>query len=226
MTMHHVFDLTSYSRGDHQVFDQLNGLTELVGHQELSVPIDELRRSPDVSFVKTHALPSDDSPAVYIVRNGLDSVVSFAHYQLKFRKRVSRLTRTMNRLIGRDPFHRVLETLIQGGGPYGRWADHVMSWTRRTHGNTVVVRYEQLVNEPVQCVTRSLELAGHPVALDNTREPPSFDELHARWGDFFRRGRIGTGYTEMPPRLRDLFWKLHGHAMNEMGYPREPLREH
>ena len=36
--------------------------------------------SNKVYFVKTHELPSDDSPAILLVRDGRDAMVSFAHY--------------------------------------------------------------------------------------------------------------------------------------------------
>ena len=41
---------------------------------------------PEVHFLKTHELASDDDgyPSIYVVRDGRDAVVSFAHYLIDF----------------------------------------------------------------------------------------------------------------------------------------------
>jgi hypothetical protein len=48
--------------------------------------------------------------------------------------------------------------------------------------------------------------------------PPSFDELHAAFPWFFRKGRVRTWREEMPPDLHILFWRRHGEAMHRLGY--------
>jgi hypothetical protein len=44
------------------------------------IDVDAARSSQETLLVKTHDLPDDDSPALYLVRDGRDALVSYAHY--------------------------------------------------------------------------------------------------------------------------------------------------
>jgi hypothetical protein len=165
-------------------------------------------------FVKTHALPGGDAdPAVYIVRDGRDSLVSYAHFTLAF---------------GREPaaepptpelFRATLRDLIlETRSAYGSWSANVDAWTARP--NTAVVRYEDLLADPPGVADRALASLG-------LRLPPvsdaiaSFDELRQVDPKFFRRGVRGGHRDEFPADLLDLFWARNEATMTRLGYARE-----
>ena len=84
---------------------------------------------------------------------------------------------------------------------------------------TVTVRYEDLVGNPIDEVTRSL--AELQISGDQLRESislPSFDELNKRWPQFFRQGKTGGWKSAMRPKLADLFWDHHRAGMELYGY--------
>jgi sulfotransferase family protein len=88
-------------------------------------------------FTKTHEITAADesSPAVYLVRDGRDAYVSYAHF--------ARLT---------DPaghaamsFDEVLRMLVRSPDHFGGWSRHVDTWTQRAR--TSVVFYEDLLTD-------------------------------------------------------------------------------
>ena len=195
------------------------GVAESVGH--VRIPGGDLRRLDEKegpSFVKTHDLPSDENPSIYVVRDGRDALVSFAHFRLRFDVREGR--RRMRS--PRRRFLRELERLVANFTPWGGWSDHVVAWTRsRNPGLTYIVKYEDLVRDPTDTLTKALEGvgAGLSVKAANTR---SFEEMHRLSPDLFRRGVVGSWRSEMPPKIESMFWRLHGETMDQLDYPRLP----
>lgn len=53
------------------------GVMEVTAGEEPPAPIEELARREQVYFIKTHLLPSDASPAIYLLRDGRDSYPGF-----------------------------------------------------------------------------------------------------------------------------------------------------
>src|ERR1700736_4487757 len=74
-----------YGQNTYSVFNDVFENGEIGGmgvtaHQRKPAPLEELARHEQIYFVKTHAQPSDASPAIYLLRDGRDSYVSQAHY--------------------------------------------------------------------------------------------------------------------------------------------------
>jgi hypothetical protein len=164
-------------------------------------------------FHKTHSLPAADDPrpAVYIVRDGRDALVSYAHFTLAYGQPAGPAEVTPAQF--RDTLRNLI---LETGSRYGTWAQNVDAWAARP--NTAVVRYEDLVADPAGVADRALadiRLAREPVA-DHI---PAFDELKEVDGKFFRRGVTGGWRDEFPPELLDLFWAHNGTAMLRHGYP-------
>jgi hypothetical protein len=176
--------------------------------------------SPDPAapqFVKTHTLPGGDTdPAVYIVRDGRDSLVSHTHFALTCKGGMAPESVTPGL------FRETLRDLILQKHPTrGTWASNVDAWTARP--NTAVVRYEDLVADPSGVTRRALDSLGlrlAPVA----DAIPSFEELQAVDPKFFRRGVRGAHRDEFPADLLDLFWEHNGAAMTRVGYARDADR--
>lgn len=219
MTLNLMYGINTYAKGDRRIFDQMEGLSELVGHKDLPASSDTLEQSSEPNFVKTHELPNDDCPAIYLVRDDRDCLVSYAHFRLKFRKKRSWLQRVLKQ-VELETVETILTELIQGRDLYGGWSDHVAAWRKRP-GKTILVKYEDLIQDPAQKVSQALRDLGCPITSTHTKDLPSFAEMHQKWPNFFRQGTAGGGRKEMASHLQKLFWENHGETMNILGYARE-----
>jgi hypothetical protein len=50
------------------------------GPVEHQIDVETIRDAEGIHLVKTHELPTDNSPALYVVRDGRDALVSYAHF--------------------------------------------------------------------------------------------------------------------------------------------------
>ncbi|MCX7714032.1 MAG: sulfotransferase domain-containing protein, partial [Chthoniobacterales bacterium] len=93
-------------------------------------------------------------------------------------------------------------------------------WLHRDHnGPQIVIRYEELVNDPDKVVANVLKTFDlKPVTTGG--KMPDFATLHRKWPRFFRKGKPGSWREEMSDALHDLFWQHHAAAMNALGYKR------
>jgi hypothetical protein len=161
-------------------------------------------------FTKTHEPPgaNDGGPAFYVVRDGRDAYVSYAHF-----------ARMMDpaRYAGAS-FVEVLRQLVASGGHFSGWSGHVDAWTRR-RAPTAVLRFEQLLAAPAEAVERAAERLGLSLPAASGFVP-TFAELKAWKPKSFRNGVVGAWRDEMPADVEALFWKLHGATMEGLGYAR------
>jgi hypothetical protein len=175
--------------------------------------LEELRARPEAYFIKTHRVrdSADEAPALYIVRDGRDALVSYAHYVGDH---------DLPRFRGLS-FERRLAALIsdERRHPYGNWSENVISWRSRS-APTTVIRFEDLILDPVDVVARAFDELG--VALPPASgELASFEDLHRRRPRIFRRGQTGAWREEMPPPLQRQFTDAHGDEMRKLGYALE-----
>ena len=173
--------------------------------------LDAMRARPEPFFVKTHRLAEapDPAPALYIVRDGRDAVVSQAHFVaergvaayrgLSFERRLARLTGA-------------------GMRPYGHWSGNVRRWTDR-RAPVAILRFEDLLRDPAAVVAGACAELEVPLG-EPDGEVPSFDYLHKRVPILFRRGVVGAWRDEMPAHLEERFWQIHGTQMEALGYRR------
>ncbi|MCC6539152.1 MAG: sulfotransferase domain-containing protein [Bryobacterales bacterium] len=181
--------------------------------------LDELDASPDLHVIKTHEAPPDDArPAILLVRDGRDAMVSYAHfiqdYGLVER---SYFSRQWERLAyGLSPFEQILKRVI--AGEYADWTLHYRAWSRQVLSRRLaVVKYEELVADPVRVCERALADVGCMLA-PGAGALPDFAALHAADPRFFRSGESGQWRVEMRPELEDLFWRWHRPGMEAAGY--------
>jgi hypothetical protein len=172
--------------------------------------LDELRRRVEPCFVKTHELPSDDAPALCLVRDGRDALVSYAHFVRNYEPAMGQ----------RYSFEEALRILTESRDHFGGWSANVRAWRARSAGGpTVWLRYEDLVSEPLGQLEAAMRRVG--VEIQPTGAPPvTFDDLHRRWPEFFRTGRPGAWRQEMSEELHELFWVHHHEPMHWFGYRR------
>lgn len=193
IALHVLYGVDTYSRYNDPLFFN-NRMYEVTGQKIMTQSFEDMHSSKELYFVKTHDLPeSDNYPAIYLIRDGRDAIVSYFHY-----------------LKSNNMMNVMLKDTAWGG-----WGRHVEEWTNRP--NTVTLNFEALINAPVihlQDTIHKLNLGIIPV----TYGMPSFEDLHERWPEFFRRGEIGEWRKGMPKKVRDRFWKNWGHIAERFGY--------
>src|SRR2546430_3654396 len=118
-----------------QAEDGIRDLT-VTGVQTCALPISdfsEAAASSQIYFMKTHEMPKEDFPAIYLVRDGRDVMISYAHYVLDWIHFIP---------IENQPycFEDTLRNVIVNPN-WGGWNAHTLAWTQRSTP-TAVIRYE------------------------------------------------------------------------------------
>jgi aryl sulfotransferase len=139
---------------------------------------------------------------IYLVRNPLDVVISYAHHRAR---PVDDTIQFMSR-------H---DAILAGSGISGTqlpqrllsWSGHVRSWVDAPGLNRLVVRYEDMVRQPVEtfaAIVRFAGLAGDRERLERAVEFSRFERLQSQEAahgfaekqptaaSFFRAGRAGA----------------------------------
>jgi glycosyltransferase involved in cell wall biosynthesis len=171
--------------------------------------------------VKTHLLPHQlpadlrSRPAVYIVRDGRDAVVSLAHHRSDIVEP------------GSDFENNLIEAILaQQGSHFGGWSENVKAWSIHA---SLILRFEDLIQNPMQEVLKLKSLLDLPEP--DPAKIPTFRQLKfgkPRYGStydrrpiaeqFFRKGRSNAWKEEMSPGIYRLFMSQHGQLIRELGY--------
>lgn len=179
---------------------------------ETSPNLDVLIQDQQYHFVKTHDLPADDHPAVYVVRDGRDALVSHAHYHLEYDLKLPPHEQQAR-------FDDTLRMLIESKHSFGGWSSNVNAWLNRT-SPTAIVKYESLIEQPLATVQTALAKLQYTLPPIISQQTSSFAELKQVEPQFFRKGKAGSWREEMSPALHELFWVKHGETMHKLGYKR------
>lgn len=190
----------------------------------------------DVNFVKTHATrmpvmgqelirPEVTRCAIYIVRNPLDVLLSYArHFGLSHAETAKVMERRDNAI---SPDSGNVWQFL------GNWSDHVQSWAAPAPFPVVFLRYEDLLADPRPHFTRMLQQIGFPVEperFDRAIRFSSFDELSRQEAEtgfkeaskynesFFAKGTSGNWTDDMSPELAKIMRKTHRKGMKKNGY--------
>lgn len=187
-------------------------------------------------FVKTHMtrhpmtgqdlFPADLTwRALYVVRNPLDMVISYAdHYGLDHETAATAIASPYNR-VNPDP-----ATVTQY---LGNWSDHVKSWTMTRAFPVTTLRYEDMLEAPVETfgrVVEALEMKRDEARLEKAiafssfsqfrrqEETTGFPERSAFSKRFFRKGEAGQWRTALDPNIADRIRANHRKMMKTHGY--------
>jgi hypothetical protein len=179
--------------------------------------------------IKTHHLPEDlppflqELPAVYLVRDFRDCIVSSAHK----RRRKEGATA--------PSFHRCLVEIILAPKHthFGGWSHNVRQWLAKVD---IVIKFEHLVKHPLREVEKVRGIMDLPPA--DAERLPTFEYLKSGKGKypvykneeeaklkakrFFRKGKIGGWKEEIPPLIFALLINFHGDTLKDMGYDLYP----
>jgi hypothetical protein len=170
----------------------------------------EMAASRDCFLVKTHDLPDDDvHPAIYVVRDGRASLVSYANLVLSKKGDAAPDHHS-------EAFQSILRHLMTDRrSSFGTWSQNVSAWLNRP--NTAVIRFEDLIRSTdcVEAAQRKLNLGWHPIP---GAQMPPFPELQKARPVSFRRGSTSAWKDELSEELQALFLQEHGAVMEQLGY--------
>jgi hypothetical protein len=186
-------------------------LQRLLGESISEREVQQLASASEPYFVKTHELPGrDEHPAIYLVRDGRDAIVSYAHFILDTQLGISSGS-------NRQAFLQVLDELVMTDDHFGGWSGNLLAWHHR-EAPTVTIRFEDLARDPTGVLAGAVSSLGYQELTPSGGTFPSFETLHATFPWFFRQGRAGTWRAEMPEIIHQLFWKRHREAMTAFDY--------
>ncbi|MEX0922335.1 MAG: sulfotransferase domain-containing protein [Rhodovibrionaceae bacterium] len=194
---------------------------------------------PNPVLVKTHSIlgayngipfltPEVTAAAVYLVRNPLDIVASYAnHRSLDLEEVVQRIGRE-NWVIGNPKSQTpAVPSYVSS------WSTNVRSWTEKQQANILVLRYEDLLETPAETFSRlvrffNLNRSEEEIArairfttLGEFRKQEAAEGFHERsdaGGRFFRRGQAGGWREELTEDQASRIVERHREQMQRFGY--------
>jgi len=202
VVLNSVFGLKTYSiYGDANDIAADNRTADVVGHEQLPADfdIDRAREAEALYLIKTHDYPPNSSDrAIYLVRDGREVMLSYLKYEDEFR----------------DP-HTSLMDVIYGNVPFGSWSRHLEIWNPDERQDTLLVRFEDLVDKPQEAIEH---LSGFLGIMPTGGSVPTFAELHAINPQFFRSGKKDSWKTTFSNDEQAAFLLRHYSAMIAHGY--------
>lgn len=197
-----------------QIADQFEGLVFVKTHNGLVLD----HGHSIINFAVT-------SGAIYIVRNPLDVVISFAHHM---GKTIDGAITTMTTPNTETPINKKRVHEI-----WGSWSQHVDSWTRKPHPAIYIMRYEDMLSSPEQTfgnLARHLLMFPTPeqlasaierasfASLKSQEEKGGFKEKSEKTERFFREGRAGQWKEVLSPAQVQRIVQAFEPQMKKFGY--------
>lgn len=103
-------------------------------------------------FIKSHAaFRPEYGKVIFIVRNPLDVMVSYFHFQKKVRT-----------IPADTAIEDYAQVFLDRAGPYGTWAQNVGSWLGAMDGspNFLLLRYEDMLDDTASALAKIAQFAG------------------------------------------------------------------
>ena len=166
---------------------------------------------------------------IYLIRNPLDVTVSYAHhYAISFDKGIQQLGDRDNQLAFRPN-----GTGSQFSQMISCWSRHVRSWTEQTDIPVLVLRYEDLLADPLTYFARAVHFAGLGADIEDIQaaiEASRFDKLQSQeqrerfketprgTTHFFRKGQAGDWRNHLSKAQIQAIVTKHGQVMGAHGY--------
>ncbi len=133
---------------------------------------------------------------IYLIRNPLDIAISYAHHINKSISFVAKIITTDGYIVSNksDRLQSYLPEKIDS------WKNHVLSWTKNSKLDLLLIRYEDLVNHPLRSFTKIakfLSIDASQQKIVNSMRNSSFEELVFQEKEY--------GFTEKPISMRSFF---------------------
>lgn len=206
-----VFNIKTYSiyddKGDIGADEKTS---EVVGHEFLpeNFDIQKARDEKKVYYIKTHELldnrVDDNDKVIYLIRDGRESTLSFTKHENTFSNQKKELIDT-----------------IYGNTFIGSWGEHVKSWDPKNRKNTLLVKFETLIKEPIKYI----EILSDFLQIKPTGDKiPTFEELKKINPKFFRSGKTNSWEDIYSEEEHISFWLKNYKEMMEYGYDYKKLK--
>ena len=157
-----VFRLDTYSiYGDKADIAADQKTAEVVGHKLLpdDFSVDAARQSEELYLIKTHDYPVNERDrAIYLMRDGRECSLSFAKHEQDFGQR-----------------YKSLMDVIYGNVVFGSWGQHISHWSPGSRDNTLLIKFEEMINDPWSFVE---EIAAFIQVDPAGASIPTFEELN------------------------------------------------
>ena len=202
----------------------------------LQVHADIARQANGTTFVKTHNFLGEfrgyplhnsavTSGMIYIVRNPLDVAISMANYfDYSIDEAIDYMAEEMT---GTANEKENVPQIITS------WSLHVKSWTQNPEANRLVIRYEDMLDNPIKVfrkVESFLGLSKDPKRLKKAINFSSFKQLktqekshgfvekHENANTFFRQGRKNQWREKLTEAQIKKIIVIHGEQMQRFKY--------
>jgi hypothetical protein len=229
IVLHRLYGTPTYSiyQDDDPVAQRVG--PSLVGYRPKPVDRAAMAECAEVFFVKTHKRRKlDGHPAIYLVRDGRDAVVSHARLRHALQQEEPQQLGTLGTSSTPDPpvpFEQFLRNeitrpYVEGQPSSGTWGGNVLSWLKADGPPTTIIKYEDLIVDPVSACYRAVSSLPTDLVADKNACIPSFSDLHHIDPIFFRKGAMQSYRQEMSQYLQNLFGAQpeNALAMHELGY--------
>ena len=190
----------------------------------------------NVNLIKTHSEngmaygvklipPKFTRSAVYIMRNPLDMILSYAsQFGLPMEKAIFTTSSNQNALNGGE---------INSYQFLGSWSNHVVGWTKERKFPVLTVRYEDMLDDPHTVFEKVIRHVGLPEGKERLEKAIEFSEFKnlqkqetqsgfiensKKQERFFRKGKTGQWKKELTPEQIEQMIKYHGRVMEKYGY--------
>lgn len=178
--------------------------SDVVGHQYLSDDFDlsNARDEDKYYFIKTHELPDErvdqSDKVIYLMRDGRESMLSFMRFLNKFRDKACSI-----------------DDINFGAIFNGSWGEHVNKWSPNKRENTLLIKFEDLIDDPEIYVKQISDFINVQPIADGI---PGFNDLKEINPKFFSSGKKDSWKNEYSEGQHISFWLKNHTQMIEYGY--------
>lgn len=193
--VHHYTGWPTYSWKPEKIIPE--GSVVGRAHQMTAYTPGEPTTDPNIAgFMKTHEYHNDGHPALLLLRDGRDAIVSYAKYCKTFFPEQHKDFTEEN----------LITSFIKGWSGYGPWGKYARSWMDRSPP-AIVLPFENLIgSSPLEVLKATLAKLNIPEPeWVTTEDPPNFKTLNKINPKFFRSGKNGDGKRQMKPYQEHLF---------------------
>lgn len=173
--------------------------------------------------------PKATAGVIYIIRNPLDVAVSFAHHgHTTIDKIIEFMGSTEMGLVKNNKkiFQQFKQNLLS-------WSEHVCSWVDAEHQRVQVIRYEDMVMDPVATFGQVVRFCNLETDIDRLKKAvafSSFETLQRQESEqgfkekqllaesFFRKGKVGSWREQLSDKQVTRLIDDHRDVMRRFNY--------
>ena len=171
-----------------------SSLEEYVGHIEQG-PDGNIRFDEgSIPLIKTHEHPSDEQPAIYVIRDGRAASVSLWKFYS-------------------NNFPVSLNDVIEGHHPFGTWSSHVQAWNPCNRPGTLLLRYEDMNTDLPAVLGKISIFLKRDIIKERIPDRNTIANVDKRWVK-----RISDWRTEIPEDNLKRLTEINEEMLRNMGY--------